>query len=575
METINYLNSLSSEPSVLILVFVLMLLGNLVQYFALHGSVSKLIQSLALRQPSFKRISGKEPPTNQWIKAAEAAMSVQVVFAAVGTLCFWLIFSDRSQVYSDPYRHGLSYLIFSMIGALAIHDLYFYLCHSLLHRNKWMYRKWHSLHHEFREPTTYADHALHPMEALISAAIFPLLMLVLPLHFSVYVVMYLLTAVANIVGHTGREVFPKWMLVHPMLGWLNFTGFHNFHHTHNTGNYGYYTKIWDRLFATLSPAYEGWLAKIEKEMTPNANPIVTLGSSRMVGLRSFAAFMIIGIVVSGCTTEHKKSNSQERAQEVKKNEKSRNESEEVFDDTSDKNGASAGSMESRELCDKLKKDSELSRSWKTEVDQLCAKLLDLRKDQRVYRGNGIATAYIDQSERVAVVVDISRVHLYSSLRQTNHPRYFFEKVKLEVSDPDQFKSSGFEMTPDERDIEFSVLQVDPKFTRYQYLNTAEVDVAIEYEGRSSFYEVVKDDTYAVVSRAMKTLQTIEEFTGLIVIHRIPDTKDIEVFALTIESYRNFGNHTQLVNKLQKKFEDEQTRGFRNGMHAGKIKLGDH
>ena len=71
----------------------------------------------------------------------------------------------------------------------------------------------------------------------MSAAIFPILMMAVPLHFSVYIVMYLLTAVANIVGHTGREFFPKWMLVHPLLSWLNFTGFHNFHHTHNGGNH--------------------------------------------------------------------------------------------------------------------------------------------------------------------------------------------------------------------------------------------------------------------------------------------------------------------------------------------------
>ena len=224
------------------------------------------------------------------------------------------------------------------------------------------------------------------------------------------------------------------------------------------------------------------------------------------------------------------------------------------------------------LCDRLKGKSDYYTAWKAETDSMCEKITMLRGSDKVYVGGGNPIVTKDKEQRVGTTADISRVILFSSIKEKNDPKYFFSKVRLEVSDPPLFKAKGFRMTPDEADITFSVLEKTKTFTRYSYLNESEVGVPIEYEGRESFYEIEKDKTYVVISKAEKFKAGIQEFVGLIVINKIGTSDTIEIFAMAQEAYSNYGNHDKVVSRLVTKFGAEQTRGYENGLKAGELKL---
>ena len=184
-----------------------------------------------------------------------------IVFAAVGTACHYVIFSGLAPMYLDPRQLGLVWLPLSFLICLAAHDVYFYASHRMLHDVPWLYRRWHQKHHQFAVPTPFADLAMHPGEAALNGLFFPLILLALPMHPVVWGVFYLMTVLGNIAGHTGAELFPRRITHHPALSWITFMSFHTFHHSHVHGNFGFYTKIWDRLFGSILPAYTSWMAR--------------------------------------------------------------------------------------------------------------------------------------------------------------------------------------------------------------------------------------------------------------------------------------------------------------------------
>ena len=60
----------------------------------------------------------------------------------------------------------------------------------------------------------------------------------------------------NIIGHTGFEIYPKWLMDSWLGKILNTPTNHAMHHEKLRGNYGLYFNIWDRLMKTNHADYE-------------------------------------------------------------------------------------------------------------------------------------------------------------------------------------------------------------------------------------------------------------------------------------------------------------------------------
>lgn len=131
-----------------------------------------------------------------------------------------------------------------------LHDTYFYWTHRFFHLP--IFFNWiHKTHHRSHNPTPWAAFSFHPVEAIISAGIIPLIIFCIPCHpFSIFTFLTFMTLI-NVVGHLGYEIFPKSMARNRILKWQNSSTNHNLHHKQSKYNYGLYFTFWDRITENL------------------------------------------------------------------------------------------------------------------------------------------------------------------------------------------------------------------------------------------------------------------------------------------------------------------------------------
>ena len=172
------------------------------------------------------------------------------IFAAMGFIVFLLYQNGYSQVYLDIWRYGIVYLFVSVALMILFHDMYFYWTHRLLHLPGW-YQKVHSIHHLSSNPSPFTSLAFHPVEAIIQAAVLPLMVVIIPSHpFSIFLFLAYMVY-KNVRGHAGYELTTteyrqsKWNWLH------SYSIHHNQHHLYGRDNYGLYFTIWDRIMKTF------------------------------------------------------------------------------------------------------------------------------------------------------------------------------------------------------------------------------------------------------------------------------------------------------------------------------------
>ena len=114
----------------------------------------------------------------------------------------------------------------------------------------------HRVHHQSHNPTPWAAFCFHPLEALIEAMIYPVVILFLPIHPLAALIWLLYMITMNVGGHLGFELFPAGFVRHRLFRWHNTSVHHNMHHSHINCNYGLYFNFWDRLMGTNHVKYE-------------------------------------------------------------------------------------------------------------------------------------------------------------------------------------------------------------------------------------------------------------------------------------------------------------------------------
>ncbi len=149
---------------------------------------------------------------------------------------------------------GIGWLLLEFTVFVLLHDAYFYWLHRAMH-TRWLFRAAHRLHHQSRTPTPWAAYAFAPLEALLEAAIMPLVALLMPVH-EITAFLFVTHMIArNVVGHAGFELFPAWWLRAPLLRYVTTTTHHDLHHSSGRYNYGLYFTWWDRWMGTEHPEY--------------------------------------------------------------------------------------------------------------------------------------------------------------------------------------------------------------------------------------------------------------------------------------------------------------------------------
>ena len=218
------------------------------QYAAITLAIWLPLHVLLRRRLAHRLISGWPRPGDLRRELAYSAISL-LLYSMGAAAILGLLAIDRIEIYSEPLKHGLPWLLLSLPVLIVWQDLCFYGTHRLMH-TRWMFRHVHGVHHRSREPSPWAAYAMHPVEAIVNGGMPLLALAVVPVQEQVLALFVLHQVLRNVIGHAAIECLPRGFVRHWFWGRFTSTTHHHLHHETAQGNYGLWFTWWDRAFGT-------------------------------------------------------------------------------------------------------------------------------------------------------------------------------------------------------------------------------------------------------------------------------------------------------------------------------------
>ncbi len=230
-------------------------LNDLTHYCLIAGAAWLLGYVLCKSAWRSRKIIAETPSGADMRREATWSALTVVIYGLVGASTLALKKQGWTQVYTRVDDHGWGWFWGSIVVVIFVHDAYFYWTHRLMHHPR-LFRFFHGVHHESRNPSPWAAYCFSPAEAAVQAGIFPLVALTLPIHLGAFALFMLWQITFNVAGHAGYEFHAKWLMDSWLGKFLNTPTNHIQHHEALKGNYGLYFNYWDRWMGTNHPDYE-------------------------------------------------------------------------------------------------------------------------------------------------------------------------------------------------------------------------------------------------------------------------------------------------------------------------------
>jgi len=202
-----------------------------------------------------RHIQDERPKRRRLHHEIKYSLITSAIFVIEALGVYLLREAGLTRFYADVSSHGWLYFGASIVVMIIMHDTYFYWIHRAMHHSR-LFRFFHLVHHKSTNPSPWAAYSFAPPEAILQAAIGPIIVLTLPVHEVAMFVFLVFMIVMNVIGHLGIELYPTGWARNARSRWFLTSTYHNLHHRHFHGNYGLYFSFWDRLMGTANPSYE-------------------------------------------------------------------------------------------------------------------------------------------------------------------------------------------------------------------------------------------------------------------------------------------------------------------------------
>ena len=249
-------------PSTFLYLFMVFSVIIFVRYVILSGVYQKGIYDRLAKSLPHRIISPRYPKSQQVKEIMWSGIS-SILFGAIGVLMIMAWQKGYTSIYTEWTDYPLWYIPFSFIGALFVHETYYYWVHRWLH-NPSVYRFIHKIHHDSISTSVWTSFSFHPIESILQAIIIPLMVLIVPMHLSVLIMLLMIMTISAIINHAGVEIFPHAWLNNPVMKFFIGSTHHDIHHRRFTKNYGLYFTFWDRWMGTESDEFEQRFEKATK-----------------------------------------------------------------------------------------------------------------------------------------------------------------------------------------------------------------------------------------------------------------------------------------------------------------------
>lgn len=231
------------------------LLSDFLRYFVTAGAFFLIFWVFLKRKLRHRFIQKEFPKTKRLWFEFGYSLSTIIIFSLNGLGIYTAIQLGWTKVYLEFHEYGWIYFVFSIILMIFFNDTYFYWTHRLMHHPR-IFQYVHSVHHKSTNPSPWAAYSFHPLEAIIQAMIFTIMVYLFPIHPIAMFIFLTFMIVRNVHGHLGFELFPKSFISNRWFNWHTTTTHHNLHHSKFNCNYGLYFTFWDDLMGTTSPDYK-------------------------------------------------------------------------------------------------------------------------------------------------------------------------------------------------------------------------------------------------------------------------------------------------------------------------------
>jgi len=225
------------------------------RYISVASIFFLLFYVLLKKKISFKKIQKKFPGNNDYRRELIFSFISVLFFAGTSAPFFVEPLNQYSNLYFDISERPMWYYALCFPIMMILHDTYFYWMHRALHHPK-IFKIAHLVHHKSTNPSPWAAYSFHPIEGFLESLIFPIIILILPVHISALGLFFLFQIIYNVYGHLGYELYPKGFNKHWIGRWINTSVHHNLHHKYFDNSYGLYFTFWDRMMNTMAPQYD-------------------------------------------------------------------------------------------------------------------------------------------------------------------------------------------------------------------------------------------------------------------------------------------------------------------------------
>lgn len=158
-----------------------------------------------------------------------------IIFCLYGGFSFWAYQHGFTKVYDQLFTYPLWYFCLSFIILLVAYETYYYWLHRWMHLPS-IYRVVHKVHHQSIHSTVFTSFSFHPLEALLQSLFFPLVIFLIPLHYTVVLSVLMLMTLSAVINHSGVEIFHNRFILKHFIG----SSHHHLHHTQFKSNFGLY-----------------------------------------------------------------------------------------------------------------------------------------------------------------------------------------------------------------------------------------------------------------------------------------------------------------------------------------------
>jgi sterol desaturase/sphingolipid hydroxylase (fatty acid hydroxylase superfamily) len=242
------------RPGNFAMIFSILLMGIFLRYLALAWIYHELVYRRLGNSMPYRRL-------HQQVRLPQVRMEIWYsflgalifAFAGAGMLIFWQ--RGLAQLYTQLSWGDVGWIPVSYFLALFIHENYYYWLHRWMHRPE-VIRFFHHIHHNSLYTSSFTSFSFHPIEAGFQAIFLPILILLLPMHFSVLIALVLTMSITAVINHAGVEIYPGNALKSPLFRWMVGATHHDLHHLHYKCNYGLYFTFWDVWMKTADAGFE-------------------------------------------------------------------------------------------------------------------------------------------------------------------------------------------------------------------------------------------------------------------------------------------------------------------------------